>query len=1008
MGTLVGRDAELARLRGLLHDAAAGRAVTGLVSGDAGIGKSRLVAEAIQIAERDGFTVLCGQCAEIGDSVPYLPFADAFRTAPPHIEKAVKARPVLSRLLPDGNGQAQEADWAGLARQQMFGAVLSVLSELAADSPVLLVIEDLHWADATTRHLVTFLARMLHRERVAIIGTYRTDDLHRRHPLRAVIAELLRLPMVALVELGPLPATALAEILSNVPNAPLPLSAATLNSLVERAEGNAYYAEELLNASCTGSSTTGSSTTGSSSTGPSGTGDTLPTGLAALLLSRVERVSDAAQQVLRTAAVAGGGAADDLVRAASGLSDDAYEEAVREAAGHQLVVPDGPDGYRFRHALLREAVYNDLMPGERTRLHARLASLLAGVHGTAGKPGAAAELAHHSMASHDIPGAFAASIRAAGEAERIGAPAEAHRHYDLALELWVRVEAAERLAGMTRDKLGLKSALAAAASGDVPRAVHLLRHIRDRVSGGARPAESPESEESTELRCRVGERLAYHLLQGENTHWYAEALDVAAATVRETLDEPPTWYRARAMATYAIALMAAHRYDDARDWASRARDAARAAGSASVEADALATTGQLALRTGSSGEAVGMFTAAIEQARAAGAVGVRLRAAYQLAAEHLSRGELTEAADVAHHGADWADAEGLGLAPFGLDLQHLHFQAHFADGCWDHAQELADGFPVRVTRQAEAVLSAMALFIDVGRGNPVVSERRTWLEPFWDDVFVAYIARGILAEHALWQGDCERALAEAEAAIDADAWPAHSPSVIRVTAVALAARADRAAQLRAAGDVSGADAEAAAGAALLAVAADGASFPARPKAVLGPEGRGWLARCEAEYARLTGTNSPEVWEKVLAEFGPGYVYETARTQWRLAEALVEAGRRDEAAAVWRAARDTASRLRAAPLGAALDDLARRARLDPGNGSRGGPGAGSSVASPLAALTEREREVLSLLARGMSNREIGTELFITPKTASVHVSNILGKLGAASRTEAAAIAYREGA
>jgi DNA-binding NarL/FixJ family response regulator len=136
------------------------------------------------------------------------------------------------------------------------------------------------------------------------------------------------------------------------------------------------------------------------------------------------------------------------------------------------------------------------------------------------------------------------------------------------------------------------------------------------------------------------------------------------------------------------------------------------------------------------------------------------------------------------------------------------------------------------------------------------------------------------------------------------------------------------------------------------------------------------------------------------------VYETARTQWRLAEALVEGGRRDEATAVWRAAHDTASRLRAKPLGAALEDLARRARLDPGNGSQDGHGSGPGGRSPLAALTGREREVLSLIARGMSNREIGTELFITPKTASVHVSNILGKLGAASRTEAAAIAFRE--
>ena len=226
-----------------------------------------------------------------------------------------------------------------------------------------------------------------------------------------------------------------------------------------------------------------------------------------------------------------------------------------------------------------------------------------------------------------------------------------------------------------------------------------------------------------------------------------------------------------------------------------------------------------------------------------------------------------------------------------------------------------------------------------------------------------------------------------------------------VTATALAARADRAERLRAAGDVAGAAAEVAAGVPLLDVAREGARFPSRPTGVLGPEGRGWLARCEAEYARLTGTNSPDTWERALAEFGPGYVYETARTQWRLAEALVEAGRRDEAVGVWRAARDTATQLGAAPLAAALDDLARRARLDHGNGTSGhGNGAGGT--SRLAALTDREREVLRLIARGMSNREIGTELFITPKTASVHVSNILAKLGAASRTEAAAIAYRE--
>jgi DNA-binding NarL/FixJ family response regulator/tetratricopeptide (TPR) repeat protein len=982
MQTLVGRDAELARLRNLLDEAAQGRAVAALVSGDAGVGKSRLVAEVIALAAQRGFCVLTGQCAEIGDSVPYLPFADALRTAPTDLEAAVKARPVLARLLPDGDrGQQGESDWAGLAKQQMFGAMLGLLAELAEDKPVLLVLEDLHWADASTREMLTFLLRMLHRERVATIGTYRTDDLHRRHPLRPVLADLQRLPSVVTVELGPLPPSALAEHLSAIPNVAGRLPAATLNQIVERAEGNAYYAEELFAATM--------------APGPSGA---LPSGLAALLMSRVERVSDAAQQVLRAAAVAGRRASDDLVRAASALPEPAYDEAVREAMAHQLLVPDGADGYAFRHALLREAVYNDLLPGERTRLHARLATLLSGISG------AAAELAHHSLASHDVPGGFTASIRAGEESERIGAPAEAHQHYDQALALWERVDQAAALAGMSRGRLGLRSALAAAASGDVPRAVHLLRRIRGwLVAADVRTADAEPG-----LGTRIAERLAYYLLQTDDDA-SAEALQVARETVEQTPAEPPTWYLARAMATYAIALMVTSDNDAAREWAERALSIAGKADAPSVEADALVTLGQLSGRSGDTDAAIGLFTKAFEQAATARMLGVELRAAYQLAAEHLARGELTAAARIAHQGVRRADAEGLGLAPFGMDLQHLHFQAHYADGEWDHAQELADGFPVRVTSEPEAVLSAMALFLDVATGNSVADERHTWLEPFWDDNMVAYVGRGLLAEQALWRGDTELALAHARAAIGADSWPSNGPSVIRVAAVAVSAHADRAIALRAAGDLDGAAAEVAAAAALLDLAREGARYPARPKAVLGPEGRGWLARCHAEYERARGANSPAAWEEVLAAFGPGYVYETARTQWRLAEALAEAGRRDDASAVWRTAAATAAQLCAAPLAAALASLARRARLDAGPGGHAGHGYrnGHDSDGVTGSLTDREREVLRLLAQGRSNREIGAELFITSKTASVHVSNILAKLGAASRTEAAAIAHREG-
>jgi DNA-binding CsgD family transcriptional regulator len=1001
-GRLVGRDAEFARLRTLLDDAASGHPVVALIGGDAGVGKTRLMTEMAGLAAGRGFTVLPGHCAELGESVPYLPLADALRGAArtpgaaPGLVRALASRPQLGRLLPESEPAASAGgDGVGMARQQMFGAVLGLLAELGAVAPVLLAFEDLHWADASTRDLLTFLSRVLRTERVAIVGTYRTDDLHRRHPLRPLLAELQRLPTVTAIPLGPLDPTALAEHLTALADAQRPdpghsLDAAALNGIITRAEGNAYYAEELLAASAD-------------------RGDdeqVLPAGLAALLLNRVERLSDAAQRVLRVAAVTGRRADDELVRAASGLPVAEYEDAVREAVAQQLLVPDGADGYAFRHALLREAVYGDLLPGERTRLHSVLARLLADEERLAANPGTAAELAHHYLASHDIPGAFAASVRAGMEAERLGAPAEAHGHFDQALALWERVTDPEELAGMARGQLALYSASNAAASGDVPRAVHQLRSLRAALAAGPDP--------QPVLAAKTGERLAYFLVQMDQEEVIAEAVEVAQATIDVLPADPPTWERARAIATYANTLLAAED-PAAADWAERGLAAARAAHSRSVEADSLVTLGLLGHRQGRDDEAIKLFTAAHAQAREAGVLGVELRAATHLARAHLERGELSAAASVAHEGVRRAEETGLSLAPFGLDVQHLHFQAHFADGEWDHAEQLADGFAVRVATIPEALLSAMALFIDVARGRPVAAERRVWLEPLWSaDRFCAYIARGLLAEQALWQGDTATALVEAEAAIRADTEEhelyGYGPSVIRLAVVGLSARADRARQARAAGDETRAGAEVEAARALLELARDGAAFAFRPHFALGPEGRGWLARGEAEFRRARGENDPDAWHAVLREFGPYYLYEVARTRWRLAEALAEAGDRPGAEEEWRQAARTADQLRAAPLRAALDDLARRARLGGTGGHHHAPPAGSSAGEPaahLAALTAREREVLRLIAEGRSNREIGAALFISAKTASVHVSNIMGKLGVASRTEAAAIALRDG-
>jgi DNA-binding CsgD family transcriptional regulator/tetratricopeptide (TPR) repeat protein len=984
---LVGRSAELGRLTELLGAAEGGRPVVVLISGDAGVGKTRLTAELADTAARRGFTVLTGHCAELADSVPYLPLADALRSAATGlaVRDAVAARPVLSRLLPDGQSAGHDgADLLGMAQQQLFGAVLGMLAELAGAAPVLLILEDLHWADRSTRDLVTFLSRVLHRERIALAVTYRTDDLHRRHPLRPVVAELQRLPSVTAIDLQPLSAAAMTEHLTTLSGGLLTWP--VLDKVISRAEGNAYYAEELLAAAPDGLGEAGAA-------GRPGTAE-LPEGLSDLLLARMERLSEDAQRVLRVAAVAGRHIDDELVMRASGLDPGAYEAATREAVAARLLVPDGDRGLAFRHALLREAIYADLLPGERTRLHGRLAELLSGESRLATLAGSAAELAYHALASHDIPAAFAASVQAGAEAERLAAPAEAHRHYDLALSLWERVPDPEKLGGTERGDLALRSALAAADAGDISRAAQQLRALLAFLGPGDRP----------ELVSRANQRLAVFLLDLDEDE---AAMTAARAAVDALPADPPSTRRAQALATLGITLMAAGDYGAARASAEEAQAAGRAVGAPWVVADALVTLGQVAERSGQLETAAASYARAVVQARMSDMLGVELRATFAVARRQLEGGDLDAASGTAHEGILRASQAGLAMAPYGYDLQYLHYLAHYNEGEWDHAQEIADGFALRVTSEAEARLSAMALFIEVARGSDGIGQRRAWLEPFMArDLFTEYIARGLLAEHAWWQGDLAGALAQSEATVRATiSWAGgeSSAQLLRVAAVWLGALADQAAAARAAGDAGLAASAAAEAARVVEFARAGAGGDDRPRPGLGVDGRGWLARAEAELGRARGENEPGAWQAVLDAFGPAFRYEAARSRWRLAEALVEAGDRDGAQEQWALAVAAADELGAAPLRRVLADLGRRARLSAGAvAARQGAGHG-----PLDALTSREVEVLRLLAAGHSNREIAGTLFIAPKTASVHVSNILAKLGASSRTEAAAIAHSNG-
>jgi DNA-binding CsgD family transcriptional regulator len=602
-------------------------------------------------------------------------------------------------------------------------------------------------------------------------------------------------------------------------------------------------------------------------------------------------------------------------------------------------------GYAFRHALLQEAVYTDLLPGERTRLHAAFARLLT----------SPAELAHHHLASHDLAGAFAASIEAGRAAERVGAPAEAHSHYDRALSLWERVDDAARLAGTSRAELAFRSAVMAADSGDKHRAVAQLRVL-------------PQTSE-------VSERLAYYLYETDDE---AAAAEVAERAV-ESADEPAAL--SRAMATHARTLLWGPRHQEVEELATKALELARTAGARDAEVGALLTLATSVELRGDMHRAHELVEKAM--AGPTGDLAMDLRARFHHARIHYEQGVLEHAAEVADDGIRLASDAGLMWSTYGTDLRFLRFLIHYVAGEWDAAETMAAGFGARVGTVPEAILSSFALFVEVARGLPVVEPRLSWLRPFWSDPLASYMSRGLAAEHALWHGDPATALDHVRAVLAAQV-PGDSGNV-RMAAIGLWALAEL-------GTTEGADELRAQ--ARLAVE----SGPTGAGGHLGPEGRAWALRVEAEWHRVHGRLDVELCRRVTEAFGYGFVYEAARARWRLAEALLAAGERDAAQVEWEQAREAAGKLRAVPLEGALLDFGRRARF----GSSGG-----QTSVPQGELTAREAEVLRLVAEGLTNREIAERLFIAQKTVSVHVSNILGKLGVSTRTQAAATARRLG-
>ncbi len=966
---LVGREDELARLTGVLERARAGEARAVLVAGDAGVGKTRTLDEVAGRAVAAGTTVLTGHCVDLGDvGLPYLPFTEILGVlaADERFAAVLAAHPVADRLL---GGGPDDGTAATRSRLRLFEGVAALLTDLADVAPLLLVLEDLHWADQSSRDLLRFLLSrgVLQRpaggapgHRLALFASYRADDLHRRHPLRPLLAELVRLPGVERLELRPLPDADVAQLVRSLRQRPLPDT--TVHRIVERAEGNAFYAEELVAATAA----------------PTGG---VPSGLADVLLIRFEQLSGTAQQVLRTAAVAGRRVGHDLLREAVGLPEEELETALREAVERQLLVSGDGGAYSFRHALAREAVYADLLPGERARLHGAFARLLAG---PGRRSDSAAERAHHYRESHDLPEALAASLEAADHAQHVGAPAEELRHVEAALDLWSAVDSAARPAGPDAVTLTLRASAAAAHAGELHRAVSLTRSA---LAGLGQDAD-------LELAARVRYTLAGNLLSVDNeSAAYAhstEALGLIPA-------EPPSSTWVWAAATHVSAARQVGENETALRVARRALRVAEDLGVTDARADLLISlTG---LEGGNRCTPAGRkrLLEARGLARRAGNAPVELRALFNLAIGSVESGDLEGCLPWASEGLDRARRAGLLSSPYPREMRYLRLLVQYTLGHWDEVLRESAEQPGQGPAVSGHALGP-GLYVALARGDFGAAERaRALLEgPF--DWMARMVGALVLTDAAALRGDAEDAVRWMRSSVEALTEAGTRPTVtVRLATLALTAVADTVVELRRAGDGAGVARWTDTAAELLADARWSAEhgYDDMPQ---GPEGQAWLARAEAEWSRISAAApDPASWEKAVAAFAYGDAYERLRCRLRLAEALLAADRRDEAAAEAAVVRREADRLGATVLRERLDDLARRGRLtDPA------PGGGGA-----AVLTAREQDVLRLLALGRSNRQIGEELFISAKTASVHVSNILAKVNAASRTEAVAIAYRQG-
>ncbi|HWS37480.1 MAG TPA: AAA family ATPase [Actinoplanes sp.] len=1005
---LVGRETDLAVLHDALKLVHGDEPVTLLVGGEAGVGKSRLVEEFYRATTA---RVLVGQCLELGEEgLPFAPFAAALRELCRREGRgALGGREAeFARLLPELGPLPESAE---THRGHLFELVASLFTRLGQERPLILVVEDLHWADRSTRDLIAFLVRSARVPRLLLIATYRTDELHRGHPLRPFLAELERVRGVRRLDVDRLDRDGTAELLGHLlgaePDPP------TTDALFGRTQGIPFFVEQFA------------------STADPRCAD-IPETLRDLLLSRVDQLPDQAQRVLRVAAVGGTRFGHELLARVAEIDDAPLESALRATVTAQLINFDPAGGYEFRHALVREAVHDDLLPGEHARLHARFARVIEAEPHLVDAERAPAEIAHHWFAAHDRPRALVTTKAAADAAGGRFAFAERARLLDRVLDLWEQVPDPAGLLGTSHLDLLEETALTAIRSGDHQRAISLTR-----------AALADLDHETEPLRAaRLLIRRANLLRNAGKSDGVTEAREAYRLLGLAPRDRD--WLK---LLSSVASVYTGIDTTEAARIAQEVMSAAIELGDEGSRAAAEITFGTVCGGHVDARESIPILRRTTDRARAGDDVSNLANGLVYLSDQLFEVGEYQESADAAASGVPLAGRIGISRTT-GAYLLTNHAEALLALGRWDDAEAcLAEatredppgtlaipGLWLRASlRLARGHDGAAALisravgflgkpYLDIDHRLKLVELRLRAALAGGDQEIAREIARTALASDLLTHLPRYSWAVLAAAARALPPQPSHRPPPAVRTPVdpppavptpvhqpfeaqasvhpPPAAHTSLHPLSRRSRDPGPSEAERFPAAEVRPSEADFEAPPDLAELIRAaadrlpqrfPAERAYAAQVAADLDGGSGR-----WETAVGAWrADGQPYPLAFALLRCAETI--AADRPAALAMITEARAIAAGLGAKPLIEAADTLARRL----GARSTTTPVAGTEV------LTAREREVLHLVAEGQSNSQIARTLFISAKTASVHVSRIIAKLQVTNRIEAAAVAHRLG-